>query len=352
MTRIRTAVLGFGTSGRIFHAPFVAADDRYDLAYIVTSNPDRAAQARAEYPDATIVAQPEELFAQAEHVDLVVIGTPPQTHADLANQAIASGLNVVVDKPFVVRAEQGRELIRAAEAAGVSLTVFQNRRWDADLLTLTSLLDAGELGDPLVFESRFEWWKPEGMRDWKAHTNVADGGGILYDLGPHLIDQAIHLFGPVESVHGELTRHLASADADAEDDAVVLLRHSSGVSSRLTMNAVSVAPGPRFHVLGTAGTYTKRGLDRQEPQLIDGLRPGDAGLGSEPPEFWGMLTTPAGARAVEPQRGAYGEFYRLLAEHLINGGPIPVDPMEAVASLEIIEKIHGRARPMRKEQHD
>ncbi|GAB3757326.1 Gfo/Idh/MocA family oxidoreductase [Zhihengliuella somnathii] len=352
MSRIRTALIGFGVSGRIFHAPFVAADERYELAYIVTSNPERAAQARAEYPDATIVARPEEVFARAEHVDLVVIGTPPATHADLAAQAIASGLNVVVDKPFVVRAEQGRDLIRKAEAAGVSLTVFQNRRWDADLLTLEALLGAGELGEPLVFESRFEWWKPEGMRDWKARTNIADGGGILYDLGPHLIDQAIHLFGPVESVQGQLTRHLASADADADDDAVVLLRHRSGVSSRLTMNAVSVAPGPRFHVLGTEGTYTKHGLDRQEPQLIEGLRPADAGLGVEPPEFWGTLTTPTGERRIEPQRGAYGEFYRLLAEHLTHGGPVPVDPGEAVASLDIIEEIHGRARPERKEQHD
>ncbi|MBG6084083.1 Gfo/Idh/MocA family protein [Zhihengliuella flava] len=352
MTRIRTAIIGFGVSGRIFHAPFLAADDRYELTHIVTSNPERAAHARAEYPDAMIVARPEELFARAEHLDLVVIGTPPRTHAELAAEAIASGLNVVVDKPFVVGAEQGRVLMRQAEAAGVSLTVFQNRRWDADLLTLKALIAAGELGEPLVFESRFEWWKPEGMRDWKGRTNVADGGGILYDLGPHLIDQAIQLFGPVDSVHGELTRHLASDDADAEDDAVVLLTHSSGVSSRLTMNAVSVAPGPRFHVLGTAGTYTKRGLDRQEPQLIDGVRPGDAGLGVEPPESWGTLTTPTGAREVEPERGAYGEFYRLLAEHLLNGGPVPVDPAEAVTSLDIIEQIHGRARPKRKEQHD
>ncbi|GHD03411.1 Gfo/Idh/MocA family protein [Zhihengliuella salsuginis] len=346
---IRTAVLGFGTSGRIFHAPFLAADPRFDIAVIATSNADRAAAARSEYPQAEVVETPEAALARAADLDLVVVGTPPGTHVDLAAAAIDAGLHVVVDKPFVIRSSDGEELVRLAEAAGVTLTVFQNRRWDADLLTVKRLLDAGELGDPLVFESRFEWWKPGGMRDWKGRTDVADGGGILYDLGPHLIDQAVHLFGPVESVHGEATRHLASPDADADDDAVVLLRHASGVSSRLTMNSVSVAPGPRFHVLGTNATYTKYGLDRQEPQLIAGLRPADDGLGREPEEYWGTLTTPDGSTAVQAERGAYSEFYRLLGDHLESGGPVPVDPRDAIAALEIIERIHGRSRSQRKE---
>lgn len=338
---IRTAVLGFGTSGRIFHAPFLAADDRFEVSVIATSDPGRAEQARSEHPGAEIVATAAEALDRAADLDLVVVGTPPATHFDLAAAAIDAGLHVVVDKPFVVRSGDGAELVRRAEAAGVSLTVFQNRRWDADLLTLKRLLDGGELGDPLVFESRFEWWKPEGMRDWKGRTDVADGGGILYDLGPHLIDQALHLFGPVESVHGETTRHLASADADADDDAVVLLRHANGVSSRLTMNSVSAAAGPRFHVLGTRAAYTKHGLDRQEPQLISGLRPGDDGLGREPEENHGVLATPEGAARIAPERGDYAGFYRRLGDHLDGDGDVPVDPRDAIAALEIIERIHG-----------
>ncbi|WP_309082268.1 Gfo/Idh/MocA family oxidoreductase [Zhihengliuella sp.] len=342
---IRTAILGFGVSGRIFHAPFLAADPRFEVSVIATSNDERAAQARQEYPDARIVGSPgEALGLVPDAVDLVVIGTPPATHFDLAARAIDAGAHVVVDKPFVTRSAEGEQLVRRADAAGVSLTVFQNRRWDADLLTLKGLLDAGALGDPLVFESRFEWWKPGGMRDWKARTDIADGGGILYDLGPHLIDQALHLFGPVESAHGEVVRHLPTADADADDDAFVLLRHASGVSSRLSMNSISAAPAPRFHVLGRRGTYTKRGLDQQEPQLLAGLRPGDDGLGVEPEANWGVLTIPDDAAAtgpVEPERGAYGEFYRILGDHLTTGGPVPVDPRDAIDALQIIESIHG-----------
>lgn len=340
-TPIRTAILGFGTSGRIFHAPYLAADPRFEITLIATSDAERGAAAQAEHPQAEIVATPHHALARAAELDLVILGTPPATHAELAGAAIDSGLHVVVDKPFVTDSAQGEGLIRRAAEAGVALTVFQNRRWDADLLTLKRLIDAGELGEPLVFESRFEWWKPEGMRGWKGRTDIADGGGILYDLGPHLIDQALTLFGPVESVHGEVVRHHPTDDADADDDAVVLLRHASGVSSRLTMNAIAAAPGPRFHVLGDAASYTKHGLDQQEPQLIAGLRPGDEELGREPESHWGTLTTPEETRTVRPERGQYGEFHRLLGDHLAAGGPPPVDPREALAALTIIENIHG-----------
>jgi scyllo-inositol 2-dehydrogenase (NADP+) len=341
---IRTAILGFGVSGRVFHSPFIAAHPDYSLDFITTANPDRAAQARAVYPDATILAAPEDVFAHADQLDLVVIGTPPATHYSLAERAINAGLNVVVDKPFVPTSAEGEVLITKAAEAGVVLTVFQNRRWDADFLTLQKLLREGRLGEPRSFESRFEWWKPEGMRDWKAETDIAYAGGILFDLGPHLIDQAIQLFGPVSEVYGETARHTAAPRSDADDDAFVSLLHTSGVRSRLWMNGTAALPAPRFHVLGSAAAYTKWGLDRQEPELIAGALPSDPDYGLESEEHWGMLGVPGHSERVPAELGAYPEFYRLLAECLAGDGPAPVDPADSVVVTRIIEEVHARSR--------
>ena len=196
---IRTAVVGFGISGKVFHAPLIAADADYSLDVIVTADPARAAEAARLYPHARIVPTPEEMFALAGDLDLVILGTPPHTHFDLAATAIAHGLHVVVDKPFVPTSAQGEELIALASDGGVQLTVFQNRRWDADFLTLQKLLRSAALGEVRTFESRFEWWRPEGFGNWRDSVSLAEGGGILHDLGAHLIDQAIQLFGPVET---------------------------------------------------------------------------------------------------------------------------------------------------------
>ena len=341
---IRTAVLGFGVSGRVFHTPFIAANPDYSLDFITTADPDRAARARQSYPDATILAKPEDVFDHADKLDLVVLGTPPGTHYALAEAAINLGLHVVVDKPFVPTSAEGEVLIAKAAEAAVVLTVFQNRRWDADFLTLKKLIEAGELGEPRTFESRFEWWKPEGFRDWKGETDLADGGGILFDLGSHLIDQAIQLFGPVAEVHGETVRHSTNAKSDADEDAFVSLLHESGVRSRLWMNGTAALPAPRFHVLGSEAAYTKWGLDRQEPELIAGALPSDTDYGLETEEHWGTLGVPEQHSTVPAERGAYPEFYRLLAGCLAGDGPVPVDPSESLNVLKVIEEVHAQTR--------
>ncbi|GHE91015.1 oxidoreductase [Amycolatopsis deserti] len=334
---IRTAVIGFGVSGRIFHAPFLAADDAYSLDFIVTGNAERAAQARAEYPQATVLATPGELFAH--DLDLIVIGTPPATHADLAATALDHGLHVVVDKPFTVTSVRGEALIEQARRAGRVLTVFQNRRWDGDFRTLRKLIDNGELGTVHTFESRFEWWKPQGPRDWKAGAGAADGGGILFDLGTHLIDQAAQLFGPVADVHADVLRRGAGA---GDDDTFLVLAHENGTRSRLYMTGLAALPGPRFHVLGDRAGYTKWGLDPQEDALKNGARPGDDGFGREPEDNWGTLGVRGDTRRIEPEPGNYGEFYRLLATAIDGDGPPPVDPRDAVDVLRIIERAHAR----------
>ena len=254
---------------------------------IVTADPERAAEAARLYPSARIVRSPEALFDLAGDLDLVVLGTPPLTHFDLAATAIAHGLHVVVDKPFVTTSAEGKELMSRASDAGVQLTVFQNRRWDADFLTLQKLLTDGALGEVRTFESRFEWWRPEGFGNWRDSATLAEGGGILHDLGAHLIDQAIQLFGPVADSYGETANHGHPDGADTE--AFVSLLHDSGVRSRLWMNGMAAQVGPRFHVLGSESGYTKWGLDSQEPALAAGMTPTDPAYGVDPQNPLGDL---------------------------------------------------------------
>lgn len=339
---IRTAVVGFGISGRVFHAPLIEADGDYSLDVIVTADPERAAEAARGYPKARIVPAPEALFALAGELDLVILGTPPATHFDLAATAIAHGLHVVVDKPFVTASAHGEELISRAADGGVQLTVFQNRRWDADFLTLRKLVREGALGKVRTFESRFEWWRPEGFGNWRDTAVLAAGGGILNDLGAHLIDQAIQLFGPVEESYGETANH-ASGREGADTEAFVSLLHGSGVRSRLWMNGMAAQAGPRFHVLGSEAGYTKWGLDSQEPALAAGLPPSDPAYGVDPRDSWGVLGLDGASVPVPAEKGAYPRFYAELASCLRGEGPLPVDPAESVQVLRIIEKIHAFA---------
>ena len=180
----------------------------------------------------------------------------------------------------------------------------------------------------------FEWYKPQGGREWKGQATVAEGGGILLDLGTHLIDQAVQLFGAVSSASAELaTRHPRAA---AEDDAFVVLQHASGVTSHLSMNSFAAQKGPRFHVLARGTAYTKWGLDGQEDALRGGALPSDEGFGVEPSSAWGVLGVDGDLTAIEPERGDYAGFYRELADALTQGAPAPVDPRDSLHILELI----------------
>jgi predicted dehydrogenase len=341
---IRTAVVGFGTGGAVFHAPFLGADDDYRLDMIVTRDPRRAADAARAHPRARVVPTTDDLFAAASDLDLVVIASPPSSHVELAHRALGAGLAVVVDKPLCVTAAEGEALVEHAERAGRLLTVFHNRRWDGDFLTLRDLLADGALGEVRRFESRFEWWKPVEAKAWKAGASPAEGGGMLYDLGPHLIDQAVQLFGPVQQVHAELTRYRPGTGAD--DDAFVSLLHASGTRSHLRMNGLAAQVGPRFSVLGSECAFTSWGLDPQEAALKAGARPGDPGFGVGPESSWGRIGVDGALRPVPGRPGNYGGFYRALADALVRGGPVPVDPRDAVAVIALIERIH-REFPVR-----
>ncbi|MGW0357684.1 oxidoreductase [Nocardia sp. 852002-20019_SCH5090214] len=342
MAQVNVAVIGYGLSGAVFHAPLIAADPRLRMAAVVTSSPERADQARADHPGVRVFATVDELFCAATDIDLVVIASPNRTHEPLTLRAVAAGLPVVVDKPFALTAVEGEAMIEAARRAGVMLTVFQNRRWDSDFRTVRRLMTDGALGEVRRFESRFERWRPHTKGGWREVGGADEGAGILYDLGSHLIDQALDLFGPVEDVYCELDARRPGVLAD--DDAFVALTHASGVRSHLWMSAVAPQLGPRLRVLGSEAGYVCYGLDPQEAALRAGRRPGDGQpWGSVDPVDWGQLGAEGDLRLTPSEPGAYPDFYAGVAAALLDGGEPPVDPADAVAALRVIERARAVA---------
>ncbi|KIA71096.1 oxidoreductase family protein [Arthrobacter sp. MWB30] len=344
---IRTAVAGFGLSGSVFHSPYISANPAYELAVIATSDAERQAKAKERYPQAKIVNTPADALALAGELDLIVLGTPPATHYPLAKAALEAGLDVVVDKPFVTHSAQGEELIQLAARLGRVLTVYQNRRWDGDALTVRKLLDAGTLGTVTRFEVGMERWAPEIAKAWKAGATVEDGGGVLFDLGTHVLDLALRFFGPATVTYSEIAARRLQENAD--DDVFLVLRHDSGVITHVTINLNSHLHGPRFRILGTQGAFAKFGSDPQEPFVLGGGLPTDPQYGVEPEEDYGILEVDGQRSTIPTERGAYPEFYRLLAEKLDDGvtasaRPAPVDPADSVEVLKLIEQARDLAR--------
>ncbi|HWO60476.1 MAG TPA: Gfo/Idh/MocA family oxidoreductase [Umezawaea sp.] len=330
---LRTGVIGYGIAGRVFHAPLIASTPGLTLSAIVTTNPERREQAGAAYPDVDLLDTADDLLASG--VDVVVIGTPNKTHVDLALAAIDRGIAVVVDKPFAPSAGEARRVLEAAKAKGVPLTVFQNRRWDSDFRTVQEVVRSGKLGNLSRFESRYERWVPEIWDNWREFGAPEEAGGLLYDLGAHLVDQALQLNGPVRSVYAELNRRRPGALVD--DDVFVALTHTNGVRSHLWASAAAANNGPRFRLLGDQAAFTSHGMDGQEDALLAGRRPGQDGWGVEPESAWGSLGLLDDTKPVPSENGGYEQFYVELVAALRDGGPLPVDPETAIAALEIIE---------------
>jgi scyllo-inositol 2-dehydrogenase (NADP+) len=336
---IQVGLIGYGLAGSVFHAPLIAATPGLRLAAVVTRDAARSAQAVVDHPGALVLPTPEALWEIAPRLDLVVVASPNRTHAPLAHAALEAGLDVVVDKPMATSATEARALVADAKARGRMLTVFQNRRWDGDFLTLRRLIAEGTLGEIVRFESRIDRWRPVPKPGWKQSADPADAGGLLFDLGAHLIDQALLLFGPVDSVYAELDRRRPQSTVD--DDTFVALKHASGVRSHLWMSIVSAQPGPRLRVMGTDASYVKHANDGQEAALKAGGTPADPHWGEEPEALWGTVGTGEDVRPIRTEPGAYHHFYQGVAASLRDGTAPPVDPMDAVATLEVIEKATG-----------
>ncbi len=343
----RVGLIGYGLAGSVFHAPLIAAADGLVLDTVVTSSPERQEQARAEHPRVRTVAGTDELFARAGELDLIVIASPNRTHVPLARTALEAGLPVVVDKPLAATAAEAESLAALADSRGLLLSAFQNRRWDNDFRTVSRLVADGALGEVQRFESRFERWRPRPKGGWRESGDPAEIGGLLYDLGSHLVDQALTLFGPATGVYAETDVRRAGAETD--DDTFIALTHRGGVRSHLWMSATTAQLGPRFRVLGDTAGYVKYGLDPQEGALREGLRPdGATPWGVEADSSWGRLGAgesplTGGGEPVPTLPGDYPAYYAAIAEALRTGGRPPVTAREAAAALRVLEAAKASA---------
>jgi len=341
MSDIRVGLIGFGLAGATFHGPLIAATPGLDLAAIVTANAERRQIAQSQHPRARLLASTDELWRRAKEIDLVVVASPNGPHFAHAMGAIGAGLSVVVDKPFAGTAAEGQRLIDAARERGVVIAPFHNRRWDGDFLTVRTLIDDGRLGTVTRFESRFERWRVVPKPRWMQPEGPAAREGMLYDLHPHLIDQALVLFGPVAEVYAETDHRRPGVQVD--DESFVALTHKSGVRSHLKATIVAAQIAPRYRVYGDRGAYVKFGVDPQEDMLKAGRRPGDAGFGEEAPEHWGTLGDGESITRITTKTGSYERFYAGMRDALRDGAPPPVNAADAVTGLAIIEAAHRSA---------
>lgn len=340
---LRVGLVGYGLAGSVFHAPLITSTPGLTLSSVVTRDPARQARVREVYPDARVYDSVEAFWvASAEH-DLAVVATPTGSHLAIGLAAIRAGLPVVIDKPLASTATDARRLATAAAAQGGWLSVFHNRRWDGATMTARKLLAEGLLGTPQRLESRFERWRPEANpAAWRETTAPADGGGILLDLGSHLVDQALFLFGRPHSVYAEVdTRRPGNG---AEDDVFIALEHAGGVHSHLWASAVVADLGPSLRVLGSRGAYVKERLDGQEDALRAGVVPASPGWGIEGPGSWGRLVAGETAQPVETVAGAWPAYYLGVVESITSGAPPPVTIEDAIAVLEILDAARESAR--------
>jgi predicted dehydrogenase len=345
MADLRVAIVGYGLSGRSFHAPLITATDGLALTSVVTSDPTRRRQVTAEHPNAEVVPSVPDMW-NGPRPDIVVVATANDSHVAIAAESIARGVPVVVDKPLAPAAPEAEALVASGLDAAVLLTVFQNRRWDTDQLTLRRLLAEGALGEIVRYESRFERWRPDLDRaKWRENVAPEQGGGVLLDLGSHLVDQALVLFGPATDVYAEVESRRGAA---ADDDVFIALRHASGTVSHLYASAVAPAPSPRLRVQGTTAAFVVSALDPQEDALRAGARPDTvAGWGTPPDWERGRLVAGEQSVPVPPEPGDWPRFYALLRDAILTGGPPPVDPNDAVEALRVLDAARQAARDRR-----
>ncbi|QBD78624.1 oxidoreductase [Ktedonosporobacter rubrisoli] len=337
---LRVVIIGYGHGGEVFHAPLVASTPGMRVSAIVTSNPERRRHAQQAFPQAELLASAEEIWKDPRRYDLVVVTTPNRFHVSLGIAALQAGLPVVVDKPFAASVADAERLIAVSEETGKLLSVFHNARWDSVFMTARRIVEAQLLGSVARLESRYERYRPVPRANaWRELADFADAGGLLYDLGSHLIDQALLLFGFPRRVYAEMPRRRPGVEVD--DDTFVSLEFASGVHAHLWMSSVVRVPASRLRITGLLGTYDKWGVDPQEEMLRAGIRPGDERWGMEPRERWGHISTEVSGLhfdgAIEPVRGCSERYYALMRDAILTGSQLPVEPREALATLQVIE---------------
>ncbi len=347
MKPIRTGLAAFGLSGEVFHAPFLASDPRYELTAICERHRENS---RVRYPAARLVRSFEELLA-VPGLELVVVNTPVSTHATYTRMALEAGLHVVVEKPFVPTWAEAEELAALADKKGLMLSVYQNRRWDGDFLTVKQILQEGTLGRIVEFESTFARFR-SAIRPNSWKENDLPGNGLTYDLGAHLVDQAVELFGMPEAVWADIARLRDGARAD-DYFTIRLLNPERAPAVKVTLKAsyLMCIPEPRFVIHGTEGSYVKYGEDPQERNLKAGCMPGEPHWNEEPREQWGMIRTQGRERTNDSQTshyqtlsGDYGKYYDNIYRYLHEGVPLSVTARQAARTIRIIEAAYESCR--------
>lgn len=364
MKPLKIGLLGYGLSGRIFHGALIQALTYFEIAMIITADPEKQKQASSDFPQATIAAKPQVVFDNPD-IDLVVIATPNTSHYPLAMAALAAGKHVVVEKPFTVTLEEARGLINQANSVGRLLTVYQNRRFDGDYQTVKALLGSGDLGRIVGFESCFDRFRPQ-LKENAWREQAIPGSGLLYDLGSHLVDQALDLFGLPEAVYADIRKERGGPVDDAIEIQLLYPNHKATLKARCLINV----PIPRFAVFGTMGSYATYGLDPQENRLREGKRPdkeattpaayeashppvseatwgdipeqpvgnlSELPFGFVPQAQWGTLALASEQKILPTLAGDYLQFYRNLFLAITTGAPLAVPPEESYAVMAVIE---------------
>jgi scyllo-inositol 2-dehydrogenase (NADP+) len=336
--KIRVALIGYGLAGSTLHAPMIAATSGLEIAAIVTSNPARAGRAAHDFPGAKVLVSTDELWETPGTYGLVVVATPPRTHALLARKALEQGLAVVIDKPAAITSTELEDLIVAARHSGALLSIFQNRRWDGDFLAVKNVIESNALGQIICLESRWESYQPLIRSTWHDQTTSAEGGGLLYSVGSHLIDQVLLLFGNAKQVYAELQTQRPGGYAD--DDTFVALGFEGGVYAHLSMSLLGRSANPRFRMLGMKGVYVSNlGAAKEAPARITPYVASNSLVG-EPArrrDSGNIEMDSLQMRTKEGDSLTDVPFYSLMRDALSGSGTVPVDPRDAVRTLKVIE---------------
>ncbi|MDV6250355.1 oxidoreductase [Vibrio sp. EA2] len=325
---IKTAVIGYGFSAKTFHIPFVSALDEFDLVAISTSNGEAVTK---DWPTAQHYASASDLLSSSD-AELVIITAPNDVHFDLAKQALENGKHVIIEKPFVTNVSDGEALIALAKEKGLILSVYHNRRWDGDFLTVKKLIEEKRIGELRHFESHFDRFRPEVRQRWREQAT--DGGGILFDLGSHLIDQALELFGLPDAISAECKMmREGSTNVDYFDVVMHYPNHLAIVHGDL----FSAGPNKRFTLKGTGGSFEKLGLDPQEPRLIEGISPIEPSWADETPDDYGYFYNADNREAVVTEQGGYQHYFLQMADAIRNNTAPPVSAEDALWNIKLIE---------------
>ncbi len=344
---LRVVLFGYGLAGRVFHSPLISATPGLRITGIVTADEERRAQALQDHPGIRLFATSEEALAKIDEFDLAVIAGANVTHFPLAMASVANGWSVVVDKPLAPSAERAQEILEAAEAAGVQVHPFQNRRWDSDFLTLRALVENEPIGTPHRFESRIERLRISPRGSWRESADPADLGGVLLDFGAHLVDQAIELLGPIVEVRA-WARSVRYAGL-APDDMAITAFHENGAVSELIGSQAAAFGEPRYTLFATRGGVRVVGSDTQEAALRAGISANSADWGVEAADFTATVVTPNESeelisREVALVRGRWNEYYPSVRDSILGHGLPPVPVTDVVANMRVLDAAAQSAR--------